>query len=57
MPGIYLFAVFSYCAFKLAIKRIYKSILIFCIDLGWLQNYPQLSTQVWVFCGYFFACK
>ena len=57
MLGIYLFAVLSYCAFKLAIKRIYKSIIIFRIDLGRFQNYPQLSTQVWVFCGYFFACK
>ena len=39
MLGIFLFAVFSYWAFTLAIKRIYKSIIIFCTDLDWFQNY------------------
>ena len=34
MLEIFLFAVFSYCTFKLAIKRIDKSIIIFCILIG-----------------------
>ena len=41
---IFLFAVFSYCSFKLAIKRIDKSIIIFCI-LSWFWDYPQRGTQ------------
>ena len=40
----FLFAVFSYCTFKLAIKRIDKSIIIFCI-LSWFWGYPQRGTQ------------
>ena len=36
--------VFSYCTFKLAIKRIDKSIIIFCI-LSWFWDYPQRGTQ------------
>ena len=44
MLEIFLFAVFSYCTFKLAIKRIDKSIIIFCI-LNWFRDYPQRGTQ------------
>ena len=44
MLEIFLFAVFSYCTFKLAIKRIDKSIIIFCI-LSWFWDYPQRGRQ------------
>ena len=44
MLEIFLFAVFSYCTFKLAIKRIDKSIIIFCM-LSWFRDYPQRGTQ------------
>ena len=44
MLEIFLFAVFSYCTFKLAIKRIDKSIIIFFI-LSRFWDYPQRGTQ------------
>ena len=44
MLEIFLFAVFSYCTFKLAIKMIDKSIIMFCI-LSWFWDYPQRGTQ------------
>ena len=40
----FLSAVFSYCTFQLAIKRIDKSIIIFCI-LSWFWGYLQRGTQ------------
>ena len=56
MLEIFLFAVFSYYTFKLAIKRIDKSIVIFCI-LSWFWDYPQRATQGYrFFCGYLFVC-
>ena len=47
----FLFAVFSYCTFKLAIKRIDKSIIILCI-LSWFWYYPQRGTEGYRF-GFF----
>ena len=47
MLEIFLFAV-SYCTFQLAIKRIDKSIIIFCI-LSWFRDYPQRGTQGYKF--------
>ena len=44
MLEIFLFAVFSYHTFRLAIKRIDKSIIKFCI-LNWVRDYPQRGTQ------------
>ena len=40
----FLSAVFSYCTFKLAIKKIDKSIIMFCL-LSWFWDYPQRGTQ------------
>ena len=47
MLDIFLFAV-SYCTFQLAIKRIDKSIIIFC-TLSWFRDYPQRGTQGYKF--------
>ena len=44
MLEIFLFAVFSYGTFKLAIIRIDKSIIIFCIYIGF-RDYPQRGTE------------
>ena len=41
---IFFFAVFIDCTFKLTIKRIDKSIIIFRI-LNWFRDYPQRGTQ------------
>ena len=48
MLELFLFAVFSYCTFKFAIKRIDKSIIIFCI-LNWFRDYLQGGTQEYRF--------
>ena len=43
-PTLLEISVFSYCTFKLAIKRIDESIIIFCI-LCWFWDYPERGTQ------------
>ena len=45
MLEIFLFAVFSYGTFKLAIKRINKVIIINILYLNWFWDYPQRGTQ------------